>query len=157
MFIKIVGKPKRNLEIPMIKKAALFFGEYLMGKRLANNINLVIEFKKFGKNNNDYAYCDWTYDNHRSRDFTVTIHSNLSKQDTIAALAHEMVHVKQYAKGEMKDIFHPVKMVKWQGVKYDADELDYWDQPWEIEAYGREKGLCYKFMHHLREEQTLIK
>jgi hypothetical protein len=61
-----------------------------------------------------------------------------------------MVHLKQYAKGEMKDIWRPVRMVKWQGEKYLHEEMDYWECPWEIEAYGREKGLYFKFLTYLQ-------
>jgi len=61
--------------------------------------------------------------------------------------------VKQYAKGEMKDMRRPAHIVKWLGEKYEINEIDYWEQPWEIEAYGREKGLYYKFLNILREEE----
>ena len=61
--------------------------------------------------------------------------------------------VKQYAKGEMRDLFHPARMVRYNGEKYPCDECDYWEQPWEIEAYGREKGLYIKLITHLRENK----
>jgi hypothetical protein len=48
-------------------------------------------------------------------------------------VAHEMVHVKQYAKGELTE-------QSWQG-KLINPKQEYWDQPWEIEAHGREVGL----------------
>lgn len=151
MFIKIVGKPrKKEVSLRSVKKAAQFYGEYLMGSRLASKIDLKIVFEKFKKGSNDYAYCDWIDDNHCPREFVVTIDANLSKRETFEALAHELVHCKQYAKGELKDIFRPVRMVKWQGVKYNIDEEDYWELPFEIEAYGREKGLYIKFLQYLR-------
>jgi len=62
-----------------------------------------------------------------------------------------MVHLKQYAKGELKDYIKPARMIGWMGEKYLMEELDYWEQPWEIEAYGREKGLYFKFMQHWRD------
>jgi len=55
-----------------------------------------------------------------------------------------MVHLKQYAKGELKD-YARVKSIKWKGQVYDEDRIDYWDHPWEIEAYGRERGLYIRF------------
>jgi len=36
------------------------------------------------------------------------------------------------------------------GKIYDESKLDYWEQPWEIEAHGREKGLYYKFTDYMR-------
>ena len=62
-----------------------------------------------------------------------------------------MVHVKQYAKGELKD-FIRVNRIKWMGKIYDESKLDYWEQPWEIEAHGREKGLYYKFTDYMRKK-----
>ena len=67
--------------------------------------------------------------------------SKLGKR-VLQCLAHEMVHVKQYAKGELK--FHEKgNMVTFQREQYQGDE--YWESLWEIEAYGREVGLYQKF------------
>mgnify|MGYP003328371186 CR=1 FL=1 len=96
--------------------------------------------------NNSWAYCQKIKDGVKIK-LTPTYKS---KHFFITILAHEMVHVKQYAKGEMKDIFRPARMVKWHGVKYNIEETDYWELPFEIEAYGREKGLYIKFMNYLR-------
>lgn len=147
MLIETIGRP-RHTPLRVVKKAVNFYGEYLFGqnKKLFNNVKVTVRFQKFEKGDYDYAYCDWEYDNHRSRDFIITVDSKLNKKETLLALAHEMVHVKQYVKGEMKDIFRPAKMVKWFGENYNAEEMDYWEQPWEIEAYGREKGLYFKFV-----------
>lgn len=61
-------------------------------------------------------------------------------------LAHELVHVKQYLKGEMRD--YSDGSVKFMGKKYSSFEMDdqlYFDFPGEIEAYGREVGLYEMF------------
>jgi len=151
MFVEIVG---RSVKTPhnIVEKAATFFVQYLLTKRLSETINLTIEFERFSKGCNDYAYCDYTGDNHRPKDFVITIDKTLSKRETLMALAHECVHLRQYATGELKDIFRPVRMIKWRGVKFIDGELDYWDQEWEWEAYGREKGLYIKFMASLKDE-----
>lgn len=152
MIVETIGKP-RHTPLPTVRKATRFYGEYLFGKnkKLFHNVKVTVKFEKFHKDNFDYAYCDWEFDNHRSRDFIITIDCKLNKKETLLALAHEMVHVKQYVKGEMKEIFRPARMVKWLGENYRADEMDYWEQPWEIEAYGRERGLYFKFMTHVIE------
>lgn len=150
MVIKTIGKPSHTT-LQFVKKSANFYAKYLLGNKLFYNIFLTIKFEKFERGCCDYAYCDWTDDNHQAREFTITIDNRLNEKETLLALAHEMVHVKQYAKGELKDIFRPTRMVKWQGEKYLHEEIDYWEQPWEIEAYGREKGLYIKFMKHLKD------
>lgn len=52
----------------------------------------------------------------------------------LATLAHEMVHVKQFARGELS-----LDMKTWKNRK-DCDKIDYWEQPWEKEA----RRLQYK-------------
>ena len=54
-----------------------------------------------------------------------------------------MVHVKQYAKNEL----HEYTMKKGHRYKgeFFSDKLDYWDEPWEIEAHGRETGLFVRW------------
>ena len=148
MLIETIGKPFHT-SLSLVKKAAQYYGQYLLGSKLHPYVFIKIKFEKFEKGTYDYAYCDWVDDNHCTREFLITIDSKLNKKETLLALAHEMVHVKQYAKGEMKEIFRPTRMVKWQGKKFLHEEFDYWEQPWEIEAYGREKGLYVKFIESL--------
>ena len=56
-----------------------------------------------------------------------------------------MVHVKQYATGELRDALRGPTLHRWRNKPYDAKVVDYWDHPWEIEAYGREYGLYLRF------------
>ena len=37
------------------------------------------------------------------------------------------------------------QLTKWRGKRINSDKVDYWVQPWEIDAYGRETGLLTKF------------
>jgi hypothetical protein len=63
-----------------------------------------------------------------------------------SVLAHELVHLKQMAKGEMKDKYVKSRYVTvWRGDWYE-DDVNYWDQPWELEAYGLENSLVAKFL-----------
>jgi hypothetical protein len=73
--------------------------------------------------------------------------------DVFKSLAHEMVHVKQYATRELSDtiVVHRGRVVdtaKWKGVEYKfkAKEDPYWDAPWELEAFGREVGLYRRWL-----------
>jgi hypothetical protein len=58
----------------------------------------------------------------------------------LETVAHEMVHVKQYARREL----HPVYNM-WCGKTYNPEKVSYWDLPWEIEAHGREVGLFIRW------------
>jgi hypothetical protein len=74
----------------------------------------------------------------------------------IKTLGHEMVHVKQHAKNELRT-GHVVAArgglkiySKWMGEiwKPKGKEDHYFDAPWEIEAYGREVGLFAKWVQY---------
>jgi hypothetical protein len=150
MLLRTAGKPKK-VPIKLCKEATRWFGKRLLGERLYNSIEVTIEFNEEELGSNIYGYCDWNDTNDRARDFTITVDPNLGKRNMLLVLAHEMVHVKQYAKGEMKDYVR-LNRVKWKGEIFDDDEVDYWDTPWEIEAHGREKGLYYKFLQYKRKD-----
>lgn len=80
------------------------------------------------------------------REFVIEIDSRLKGDDFITALTHEMVHVKQYARGETKDINMFSK--SWKGAEYismysTVDE--YMELPWEKEAYELQEVLCNEY------------
>jgi hypothetical protein len=76
----------------------------------------------------------------KPREFTIEIDKSLNLKTMLLVLAHECVHVKQYATGELDD-----NLSVWRGRKVNSDKVPYWEHPWEIEAYGREKGLYVRF------------
>jgi len=51
-------------------------------------------------------------------------------------LTHEMIHVRQLAKGIMK--FLPNEARMWRGKKYTR-KTKYLDQPWEIDAFAKQE------------------
>lgn len=74
------------------------------------------------------------------KEFTVRVDSRLEKRKLLTTVAHEMVHVKQFFKGELYDSSVKEK-TRWQGKWMSRSRFNYWDQPWEIEAHGREIGI----------------
>lgn len=65
-----------------------------------------------------------------------------------AALAHELVHLKQYLLGELKDVevdnkFHTYWMGEFYTDKltFDMSTEEYYFLPWEVEAFGKSVGL----------------
>jgi hypothetical protein len=61
--------------------------------------------------------------------------------DMGTTLAHEMVHVRQLAKGLMK--FLPNQARIWMGKRY-SKKTHYLDQPWELDAFARQEILFRK-------------
>jgi hypothetical protein len=59
-------------------------------------------------------------------------------KDIGITLAHELVHVKQMAKGTLKD--GPNGSNYWAGKKYSKN-TKYLDRPWEIEAFSKQELL----------------
>lgn len=78
-----------------------------------------------------------------NREFELEIQSDQSLRRFLETVAHEMVHVKQYARGELYESTAQNKH-KWQGEWLDKDP-EYYDRPWEIEAHGREVGLFVRW------------
>jgi hypothetical protein len=74
----------------------------------------------------------------------VYVNPHLSVESLIQVIAHEMIHVAQFARG------HLVKWVgendetvtTWCGKRYD--ETEYLELPWEIKAYEKQDRLAYK-------------
>lgn len=155
MYLRTIGKPSK-IELKLCKQAVKFYGKFLLGDNLYNKISLKIKFDESIIKSKDFAYCGWNDNNHRSREFTICISPILDKKLMLKTLAHEMVHVKQYAKGELKDYLISNKS-KWKGEIFINDEIEYWFQPWEIEAHGMEMGLYLKFLEHLKKESKVGK
>ena len=61
--------------------------------------------------------------------------------DMGTTLAHEMVHVRQLAKGLMK--FLPNQARIWMGKRY-SKKTHYLDQPWELDAFARQEIVFRK-------------
>ena len=127
------------------QRCAEFAAVKLMGPRLARNCDITIKLKQ--KNmGDDYGTCIWEDDNNRPREFTIEVYSNMRKRRIMETICHEMVHVKQFARGEMKDMMQGPSKTRWKGKDVDRKDTHYYDLPWEIEAHGRELGLFIRWI-----------
>jgi hypothetical protein len=75
--------------------------------------------------------------------------------DVFRTLCHELVHVRDYVLGRLTfrrwswrdTVSFEDNGLFWDGVHYDVNNLkEYFELPYEIEAYGREKGLLVSFL-----------
>ncbi len=133
-----------------LKIAAKFFADILMDPRMVRGLSIEIEIDDTLDSDGECVDEEGT---RNPRWFTI----GLKKQkmsEMIKTLAHEMVHVKQHAKNELKGgIMIPtrggLKMTsKWKGEvwKPGPREHHYFDSPWEVEAYGKEVGLHQRYV-----------
>lgn len=115
-----------------------FLADMLMSPRLVKSLTIHIKCLPLKKVKGFCMSLDDQYGK-RPKEFLIELDTKQSKASQLKTLAHEMVHVKQYAKGELADLDRQNK-VKFNKKKYNAESF-YWLQPWEIEAYGYEYGL----------------
>jgi len=62
--------------------------------------------------------------------------SKISLLNTATTLVHEMVHVRQLAKGMLK--FLPNENRIWMGKRYNK-KTHYLNQPWELDAFAKQE------------------
>ena len=87
--------------------------------------------------------CGWVWADdcdHRPRDFEIEIHNRLDPKLYTETLLHELWHLYQHVRGDLKDK-HQKRL--WKGI--DHSETDYEDQPWEKEAHGMEEKLYREY------------
>lgn len=119
---------------------------YVVGKLMPRmkNIEFNIRLRDFGKDPS-YGYCLATddADSYRPREFDIDINRKVRLRLLLETVAHELVHAKQFARGELYQSSVTAKH-RWQG-KWVSNSMTYWDSPWEIEAHGRETGLFLRW------------
>jgi len=150
MEVTLINAPD-SINTNRVFCALIFYADKLLSKRLSKSIVIKVKFVKgLRKDRKIDAQCIWEDDNYKPREFCIELDYDLGVKSTLSSLAHEMVHVKQYAKGEIRDMLRGPYDIKWLGKPFDENGTDYWDLPWEIEAYGREIGLYNRFVEHWR-------
>jgi hypothetical protein len=144
MLVKAKGSNKGVRTL--VEVAAEWYAEKLMGKRLTNGLGINIKLdRNLLKKDNMEGSAIYEDDTRRPKNFTIELDSTCSIRNILITLAHEMVHIKQWAKDEMYEYYNTPKTVRFKGEKFNMDDVDYWDYPWEIEAYGRQLGLFVRF------------
>jgi len=143
MLIYVRGKSNR-LCSSETRYATKFFLSKLVSKRLIKTLTLHVVFEE---RLSVKGCCEYLDTNDRPREFKILLKSSLSKPETLKTLAHELVHLKQFARGEMKDYLLK-NATRWNKQTVFHENVDYWDYPWEIEAFGREIGLYAKYIDH---------
>jgi len=149
MQLYIEGYRSHNQELKnLVYQGAEFYGEVLLGKRMAKNIYLDIKLTKdLKKKEKAYGFCHIVDDNlNRPREFMIELDASMRyKVDQLLTwLAHEMVHLKQFVRRELCD--YETGRVQWKSRSFSRlIHVHYDDQPWEKEAYRLEDELYEMF------------
>ena len=147
-YITFRGGTKEQKKLA--KSLAEFCLNKLISSRLSDTLDIRIVFKPTLYKKTD-SYGETTYyedSNVPPKDFLIEIDSKLKMRSMLETIAHELVHVKQWATGEMretKDNF----ITKFKKDTINSNKVSYWDQPWEIEAMGREEGLFIQWIEKM--------
>jgi hypothetical protein len=87
------------------------------------------------------GYCDITEESYRPRSFLIEIDTYMNKKSYTIVLLHELYHVLQWVKGELK-----LKASKMHYKGECVEDLDYWKQPHEIMAHWNETILYQEYL-----------
>ena len=139
-------RTQNNALLESVINAAHFYAYKLLGGRMVRHIELDIKLTKELKAKDDsYGYCHIVGDVDKPREFMIEIDASMkhSNGQILTWLAHEMVHLKQFVRGELFD-YAIGQRVQWKSKTYKTS-LSYSKQPWEREAYRLEDKLYKEF------------
>lgn len=147
-FIKILGGTAERRAV--LRKAALWILPYLVGSRLTANLRVTIRLSATIERERIKGDCEWVDSNVRPREFMIRIGSSLSPLMQLLTLAHELVHVKQYARGIMFDCANGGEHTRWKRTIIKTESMAYRDIPWEREALKLERPIvsAYRASQH---------
>jgi len=144
-----------KLRIALYAMTEFAMARLVPSKRLRNNVSINVHLKHHEEGGE--AMLSEDADRYRPRDFKVIIDHHQAEIDDygrtrtdtewghtiLRTLAHELVHVKQYLVG---DLTWGDKGMLWKGVMFAPEYLtEQLKTPYEVEAYGKEKGLLVSF------------
>jgi hypothetical protein len=128
------------------KALASELATFVKDKYLSNYTTLEIEFtikKNLSEDTGADGFC-FAVESGRPRTFEIEIDKGLSITKFIKTVIHELIHVRQYAKGELVDYSRGRAKVSWKGKDYS--KTSYSRQPWERQAYRLQESLYNEFM-----------
>lgn len=145
MEIIVKGRSK-ELKKNTVKDIVEYLGHELLGKRLANNVRVTVEFIDLPLT--CYGMCDpYQFEHTQYREFVLFINKHMKKRKTLKTLIHEMVHVRQFARNQYRQFDNNV--YRWNNKRLTMKAVDYLSMPWEIEANRLERPLYHECKHYL--------
>jgi hypothetical protein len=88
------------------------------------------------------GWCDVAGETYNPREFLIELDTYLDKKTYVRVLLHELYHLQQWVKGELK-----LKASKKYFKGECMDDLQYWQQSHEIFAYWNEKILYQEYLN----------
>lgn len=144
-FVKIPPKVTRKILV----EAFNFYAKKLVSSQLAKRLVINVVFDENIQGKGQIVVVDSRY---FPREFKIIVDPKQAKKEILSTLAHEFVHLKQYARGELKDYSRypgKARFLKRVYTLSNGEDEAYWFAPWEIQAYGLEHGLYNLFENEL--------
>ena len=155
-----------KLRIALYAMTEFAMARLVPSKRLRNNVSINVHLKHHDEGGE--AMLSEDANKYRPRDFKVIIDHHQAEVDDynrtrtetewghtiLRILAHELVHVKQYLVG---DLSWRDKGMLWKGEIFAPEYLtEQLKTPYEVEAYGKEKGLLVSFFVKWKEIEEVM-
>lgn len=139
MIVSVTGP--RDGELPLVRQAfttlaVKHFAKQLGISRLKTNIQVRLHDGLLLNSIHDARDSEGLCEPLDTRNFIIDV---ATWGDWLTTLAHEMVHVKQFARGELD-----FAMGYWKSTRV-SENMEYWIQPWEKEARRLQHKLAYNF------------
>ena len=141
MEIKILAHGNTNPDkVIMVEKTVKFYAKYLNITSFKYKVYVCLAPKLRQKDGNN-GICSRTGD----KEISIAVDSALALPQLLMTLAHEMVHAKQYVRGQYRgEMSRNGKMKRiWLG---NPVSVAYLKRPWEREAFRREGELAMALM-----------
>lgn len=142
MHLAVYGIPDKK-ERDRFRGCVKRLSEILVGKRITENLSVIVRIKPLEEHY--YGNCIHLDDEYHPREFEIEINDSVSYIDRMVTLCHEMVHLKQYARNELREVWRPEHSFRYMKEYYP---LDVEPHPWEEEAVREE----YKLLRLLIDE-----
>lgn len=71
--------------------------------------------------------------------YRIFMSTTLSRNKYLLYMAHEVIHIAQIHEGRMDVSRAP--FVRYEGIIYSTNHVEYEDRPWEIEAFDRQQEI----------------
>ena len=142
MEIEVLTRSKQKGISELLGNSAAFFAKKLNVEKC--NYKVYICTKRNLKREGHMGLCAKTGE----REITIAVDSNLPLPNILYTLAHEMVHAKQYCRGQYRSELAKNGRFRryWLGKQVKAK---YEDRPWELEAFKREGILVSQLLDHV--------
>jgi hypothetical protein len=129
--------------------AARWMLSQLVPVELLKKIKLEVFIRKM---THQHGNC-WAY-NKCPFEYNIVVNSILGRRESLRVIAHESVHVMQYATGKMKDLWgqHNRGKILWENKTMEPSDSGsfYYNSPWEKEAYGKQEKLMRAYLRHVK-------